>query len=100
MPFGEFVNQIPAPVFLAIHLSAFLLGSYFAWRSFVSGASLLGSGFALFALAEISYMTYHLDWTIFLFAHTVSEVLDLLAFIAVFAWSAQQALIRSDAPAR
>ena len=22
-------------------------------------------------------MTYHLDWTVFLFAHTISEVLDL-----------------------
>ena len=38
----------------------------------------------LFALAEISYMTYHLDWTVFLFAHTISEVLDLIAFVLVF----------------
>ena len=22
-------------------------------------------------------MTYHLDWTVFLFAHTIAEVLDL-----------------------
>ena len=29
-------------------------------------------------------MTYHLDWTVFLFAHTISEVLDLLAFVLVF----------------
>jgi hypothetical protein len=84
MPLGTFVNQIPAPVFLAIHLTAFLIGAYFAWRSFGTGASILGWGFALFALAEISYMTYHLDWTVFLFAHTISEVLDLVAFILVF----------------
>lgn len=96
MPIGSFVNQIPAVVFLVIHLTAFLIGAYFAWRSFGAGASLLGWGFALFALAEISYMTYHLDWTVFLFAHTLSEVFDLLAFIAIFVAVGQRAL----APAR
>jgi hypothetical protein len=100
MPFGDFVNQIPAPVFLLIHLTAFLIGAFFAWRSFGAGASLLGWGFSLFALAEISYMTYHLDWTVFLFAHTVSEVLDLFAFILVFAAATQQALVRAPATAR
>jgi hypothetical protein len=84
MPFGDFVNQIRAPGFLAIHLTLFLIGAFFAWRSFGTGAALLGYGFSLFALAEISYMTYHLDWTVFLFAHTVAEVLDLFAFILIF----------------
>jgi hypothetical protein len=98
MPFGDFVNQIPAPIFLAIHLTGFLIGAYFAWRSFGTGASLLGWAFSLFALAEISYMTYHLDWTVFLFAHTVSEVLDLIAFVLVFVFATQRALV--DAPAR
>jgi hypothetical protein len=88
MPIGDFVNQIPAAGFLAIHLVLFLVGAYFAYRSFGAAASLLGYGFSLFALAEISYMTYHLDWTIFLFAHTISEVLDLLAFVLIFAWVA------------
>ena len=100
MPFGDFVNQIPAPVFLAIHLTAFLIGAYFAWRSFGAGSSLLGLGFSLFALAEISYMTYHLDWTNFLFAHLISEVLDLLAFVLVFVAATQRALIGSAAPSR
>src|SRR6188508_1508918 len=99
MPIGDFVNQIPAPVFLLIHLTAFLIGAYFAWRSFNAGASLLGWGFSLFALAEISYMTYHLDWTIFLFAHTVSEVLDLVAVILIFAYASQRALVGTNAPA-
>jgi hypothetical protein len=67
-----------------IHLSAFAIGAYFAWRSFGGGMPLLGWAFTLFAAAEISYLTYHLDWTVFLFAHTISEVLDLLAFILVF----------------
>jgi hypothetical protein len=97
MPFGDFVNQIPAPVFLGIHLVAFLIGAYFAWRSFSIGSTILGTAFSLFALAEISYMTYHLDWTVFLFAHTISEVLDLFAFILVFVAATQQVNRRSAA---
>jgi hypothetical protein len=93
MPFGDFVNQLPAPVFLVIHLTAFLIGAYFAWRSFSAGATLFGWAFSLFALAEISYMTYHLDWTVFLFAHTISEVLDLFAFILIFVAATQRGLI-------
>jgi hypothetical protein len=84
MPFGDFVNQIPPIGFLAIHVALFLFGAFAAWRSFGAGATLLGGAFSLFALAEITYMTYHLDWTTFLFAHTISEVLDLLAFVLVF----------------
>jgi hypothetical protein len=42
MPHGEFVNQIPAPVFLLVHLVALLVGLYFAKRAFGSGANLLG----------------------------------------------------------
>ena len=93
MPFGDFVNQIPPAGFLAIHIVLFLVGAYFAWRSFGSGASILGYGFALFALAELSYMTYHLNWTTFLFAHTISEVLDLMAFVLVFVAATQRALV-------
>ena len=102
MPFGYIVNQIPAPVFLLIHLVAFLAGAYFAWRSFQVGQTLLGTAFSLFALAEISYMTYHLDWTVFLFAHTISEVLDLVAFILVFVAAVQRVSARtpSAVPAR
>jgi hypothetical protein len=99
MPFGDVINQIPAPVFLLIHLTAFLIGAYFAWRSFGAGAALLGWGFSLFALAELSYMTYHLDWTVFLFAHTVSEVLDLLAFILIFSWAVRRAIEPATAQA-
>ena len=39
-------------------------------------------------------MTYHLDWTVFLFAHTISEVLDLLAFILVFVAATRTVLAR------
>ena len=37
-------------------------------------------------------MTYHLDWTVFLFAHLISEVLDLVAFILIFVAVSQRGL--------
>jgi hypothetical protein len=91
MPIGDFVNGIPPIGFLAIHLVLFLVGAYAAWRTFGAGAPLLGWAFSLFALAEISYMTYHLDWTTFLFAHTISEVLNLAAFSLIFLAAARSA---------
>src|SRR4029078_1783473 len=95
MPIGDFVHGIPPIGFLAIHVVLFLVGAYAAWRTFGVGATQLGWAFSLFALAEITYMTSHLDWTTFLFAHTVSEVLDLLAFLSVFAFASSSVLARS-----
>jgi hypothetical protein len=100
MPFGDFVNSIPPIGFLAIHVALFALGTFFAWRSFGVGATTLALGFSLFALAEISYMTYHLDWTTFLFAHTLSEVLDLGAFVLVFVAAGRTLLARPASPVR
>lgn len=100
MPFGDFVNQIPPLGFLAIHIALFAAGAYFAWRSFGNGASTLGWAFSLFALAEVSYMTYHLDWTVFLFAHTISEVLDVLAFGLVFVAATRTMLRPATAASR
>ncbi|HEY3334382.1 MAG TPA: hypothetical protein VGK16_04020 [Candidatus Limnocylindrales bacterium] len=100
MPFGDFVNDIPPIGFLAIHILLFATGSSFAWRAFGAGASTLGWAFSLFALAEISYMTYHLNWTTFLFAHTISEVLDLGAFVLVFVAATQSVLLRRPEPSR
>ena len=84
MPFGSFVNALPPVVFLVIHLVLFIIGAVFAYRAFSADAPYLGWAFSLFALAEVVYMTYHLDWTVFLFAHTIAEVLDLVAFVLVF----------------
>ena len=84
MPYGSWVNELPTGFFLVVHIAAFAVGAGFAWAAFKRDLSLLGSGFALYALAELVYMTYHLDWTVFLFAHTVAEVLDLAAFVLVF----------------
>jgi hypothetical protein len=84
MPFGDFINVLPPPVFLVIHLAAFAIGAFFAWRSFDADAPLLGWAFTLYAAGELTYMTYHLDWTVILFAHTIAEVLNLVAFVLVF----------------
>jgi hypothetical protein len=85
MPWGSWINDLPPAAFIAIHLAAFAVGAGCAWTAHKRGLGLLGGAFSLFALAEIVYMTYHLDWTVFLFAHTISEVLDLSAFLLIFA---------------
>lgn len=84
MPFGDFINALPPAVFLVIHAAAFLIGAYFAWRAFGAGLNGVGWGFSLYALGEISYLTYHLDATTFLFAHTISEVLVLVGLALIF----------------
>jgi membrane protein implicated in regulation of membrane protease activity len=85
MPYGSWVNDLPTGFFLAVHIAAFVIGAGFAWLAFKRELTLLGAAFTLFAAAELVYMTYHLDWTVFLFAHTIAEVLDLSAFVLVFA---------------
>jgi hypothetical protein len=85
MPYGSWVNNLPTAFFLVVHIAAFALGAVFGWLAFKRELTLLSVAFSLFAVAELVYMTYHLDWTVFLFAHTIAEVLDLLAFVLVFA---------------
>jgi hypothetical protein len=96
MPYGTWVNELPMGFFMLVHLTAFAIGVYFAYRSFEWTRGMLGAGFLLFALAEVIYMTYHLDWTIFLFAHTVAEVLDLAAFALVFVGAASTVQLRAN----
>jgi hypothetical protein len=85
MPWGDWINELPTAFFLVVHLAAFALGAGFAWAAFRRELATLGTAFSLFAAAELVYLTYHLDWTVFLFAHTIAEVLDLAAFALVFA---------------
>ena len=85
MPYGDWINEFPTGFFLVVHIAAFAIGAGFAWLAFKRELSLLAASFSLFAVAELVYMTYHLDWTVFLFAHTIAEVLDLVAFVCVFA---------------
>ena len=97
MPWGDWINELPTAFFMVVHIAAFALGAGFAWLAFKRELSLLGTAFSLFAAAELTYMTYHLDWTVFLFAHTISEVLDLAAFVAVFAGAVLPLLARRPA---
>ena len=85
MPWGSWINDLPTEFFMVVHIAAFAIGATFAWIAFKRELNLLGTAFSLFAVAELTYMTYHLDWTVFLFAHTIAEVFDLVAFVLVFA---------------
>jgi hypothetical protein len=96
MPYGAFINSLPPAFFLTVHLVGFLLGAFFAYRAFGGTASLMGWAFSLYALAELVYMTYHLDWTVFLFAHTISEVLDLVAIVLLFVAAMQGVRLRQS----
>jgi len=73
-----------------VHVAAFTFGAAFAWLAFKRDLSVLGAAFSLYAAAEVVYLTYHLDWTVFLFAHTIADVLDLAAFTLVFAGAVVQ----------
>ena len=96
MPYGDWINELPTGFFLAVHIAAFALGAGFAWVAFKRELTLLGSAFSLFATAELVYNTYHLDWTVFLFAHTIAEVLDLTAFVLVFAGAVYSTVRRPE----
>jgi hypothetical protein len=85
MPYGSWINDLPTGFFLTVHIAAFTIAAGFAWLAFKRELALIGVAFSLFGAAELVYMTYHLDWTVFLFAHTIAEVLDLSAFVLVFA---------------
>jgi hypothetical protein len=89
-PIDFIVRDLPWGFFLVVHIALFAVGGYFALRAFEHKEVLFGSGFALFAVAEISYMTYHVNITNFLFAHTISEVLDGVAFVLLFAGAVQK----------
>lgn len=99
-PCCDFINELPWGFFLVVHIALFAVGAFFALRAFESGSGVLGWGFALFALAEITYMTYHVNITQFLFSHTIAEVLNGLAFVAIFVGAVQAGAIRAAARER
>jgi hypothetical protein len=78
---------------MVVHIALFAVGAYFAVRAFEGMETVFGWGFALFALAEIMYMTYHVNITTFLFAHTIAEVLDGVAFVLLFAGAVQRGVL-------
>ena len=94
-PCCDFINELPWGFFLVVHIALFALGTFFALRAFENGAGAMGWGFAAFALAEITYMTYHVNITQFLFSHTIAEVLNGLAFVAIFVGAVQKGVMSS-----
>ena len=96
MPYGDWINDLPTGFFLVVHIAAFAVGAGFAWVAFKRELSLLATAFTLFAAAELTYMTYHLDWTVFLFAHTIAEVLDLAAVVLIFAGAVYATMRRPE----
>jgi hypothetical protein len=99
-PCCDFINELPWGFFLLVHIALFAAGAFFALRAFDGGSGVLGWGFALFALAEVTYMTYHVNITQFLFSHTIAEVLDGLAFVALFVGAVQNGAVRATARQR
>jgi hypothetical protein len=91
-PCCDVINRVPWSFFMVVHVALFALAVVFAARMFGGGRDLFGIGFALFALAEVSYMTYHVNLTLFLFAHTISEVLVLAGLGTLFAALAREGL--------
>ena len=69
MPYGSWINDLPTAFFMVVHIAAFALGAGFAWLAFKRELTLLGTAFTLFAAAELTYITYHLDWTVPVRAH-------------------------------
>jgi hypothetical protein len=84
-PCCDIVNRLPWGFFLIVHVALFAAGALFALNAVNRGYELRAAGFGLFALAEVVYMTYHVNLTQFLFAHTIAEVLDGAAFALLFA---------------
>jgi hypothetical protein len=83
LDFGAFMQLVPHWAFIIIHSTLILLGFFLSRRARAAGYGTAATGFLLFCLAELSYITYHLGFTHFLFAHTIAEVLDALALLTI-----------------
>ena len=75
-PFGSFMDAMPHWAFIIIHSALVVVGYWLSRKT-------KNNGFLLFVLAELSYITYHVGLTHFLFAHIVAEVLDVLALVTI-----------------
>jgi hypothetical protein len=75
-PFGTFMQAIPHWGFIIIHSTLICVAFWLSRKT-------KAQGFLFFIMAELSYITYHAHLTHFLFAHTIAEVLDILALITI-----------------
>jgi hypothetical protein len=83
MPFGSFMDAVGHPVFLILHGALALLGVSLWRMSRTAGSPVLARGFLLYIVAELAYISYHLDFTTLHFAHAFAEVCDALAFLTL-----------------
>lgn len=81
--FGTFMEAIPHWGFIVIHSTLIALAVALSRKAKRAGYPLVANGILIFVFAELSYITYHAGFTHFLFAHTIAEVLNALAFITV-----------------
>ncbi len=84
MPFGTFVDQIPNPVFIMIHLVFLLVALWFAYQCYRSRYTLASFGFLMYAISQFSYILYHINVTVIMFSHTLAEVFNFLGFVSLF----------------
>jgi len=82
-PFGTFTQAIPHWGFIIIHSTLIIVAFWLSRKTKSAGYPSAATGFLLFILAELSYITYHAGMTHFLFAHIIAEVLDMLALITI-----------------
>lgn len=95
-PCCDFINRVPWGFFMVVHVALFSLGVVFALRMLQDDRQLFGWAFGAFAVAELSYMTYHVNATLFLFAHTISEVLVGLGLVTIFVGLVREGIVRRD----
>ncbi len=82
-PFGTFMAAVPHWGFIIIHSTLILVAVWLSRRVRATGNARAANGFLLFVVAELSYITYHAHLTHFLFAHTLSEALDILTLVVI-----------------
>jgi hypothetical protein len=97
-PCCQFINDIPQWFFLLVHIAIFLVALVAGLRAFRAENRGLGWGFTLLAIGEISYLTYHTNITLFLFAHTISEVLVLVAILVIASSLMRRGVARASRP--
>jgi hypothetical protein len=82
-PFGSFMEAVPHWGFIIIHSTLILVALWLSRSVRAGGNGRAANAFLLFVLAELSYITYHAHLTHFLFAHTLSEVLDIATLVVI-----------------
>lgn len=97
-PCCQFINDVPQWFFLLVHVAIFLVAIVLAARAFGGPERSFAWAFTLLAVAELSYLTYHVNLTLFLFAHTVSEVLVLLAIVLFGVGAVRRGLAGGSGP--